>query len=87
MLRKSLSVIGCCLAAAHLNGSGTLATKIENKPRDVSLTQINGRLVDGWDDSYVSEQFIDKDNRVAKERERKEDLDLNSAENIEKNFA
>ena len=44
-------------------------------------------MVDGWDDSFVSESLIDKDNSKAKEREQREDLDLNSAENIEKNFA
>lgn len=44
-------------------------------------------MQDGWDDSFVSESLIDKDNSKAKEREQKEDQDLNSAENIEKNFA
>lgn len=55
--------------------------------RTLSLAQVHGQMLDGWDDSYVSEQIIDHDNTQAKRREQTEDADLNSAENIEKNFA
>ena len=87
MIGKLPSFVIGCILITHMQDVECMTTTNKNKQKVVSLSQIYGKMSDGWDDSFVSEQIIDHDNSQAKQREAKEDEDQNSAENIEKNFA
>ena len=83
---RSSFVIACFLIIC-LHATQGRHAKPQQHIKSLNLAQVHGQMMDGWDDSYVSEAIIDKDNTKAKQREQKEDIDMNSAENIEKNFA
>ena len=88
MMICKLRIVAIACILASLMGSTESRVAHSHKQRNtLSLAQIQGKIQDGWDDSFVSEQLIDKDNSQAKEREIKEDEDKNSPENIEKSFA
>lgn len=65
MFGKKLTLVGCLVAvtsATNLAAHEANARSPLKQKSSVTLAQINERSHDGWDDSYVSEQLIDKDN-------------------------
>lgn len=88
MFGRKLTLAPCIVILAGLTSLDQATAKtITNQQQSITLAQTSQRQRDGWDDSYVSEQLIDKDNEQAKEREKREESNENSAENIEKSFA
>ena len=62
---RSSFVIACFLIIC-LHATQGRHAKPQQHIKSLNLAQVHGQMMDGWDDSYVSEAIIDKDNTKAK---------------------